>query len=178
MIIIIEGPDGSGKTTLANQLSKQTGYKIIHRTRPKTEEEKAIMMDEYLRIIRSGESIIFDRCWYSEMIYGPVMRNASAISYPQMYDLERWLMEVGAIIIYCTDAKQALWARCQERGEDYIVDKTTFNSICDGYDALFALPHLIPIMTYKCPDQLSVWQCSPRNRKVERNETDNQKQSV
>ena len=39
MIIIIEGPDGSGKTTLANQLSKQTGYKIIHRVQPKSEEE-------------------------------------------------------------------------------------------------------------------------------------------
>jgi thymidylate kinase len=51
MIVIIEGPDGSGKTTLANQLSRQTGYKIIHRTRPKSEEEKAIMMDEYLQTI-------------------------------------------------------------------------------------------------------------------------------
>ena len=46
MIVIIEGPDGSGKTTLANQLSKQTGYKIIHRVQPKSEEEKAIMKDK------------------------------------------------------------------------------------------------------------------------------------
>ena len=151
MIIIIEGPDGSGKTTLANQLSKQTGYKIIHRTQPKTEEDKAIMMVEYLDAIWSKENMIFDRCWYSEMVYGPVMRDASVISYAQMYDLERRLMEVGAMIIYCTDAKQVLWARCQERGEDYIVDRTTFDSICDGFDALFTLPHLIPIMTYKCP---------------------------
>lgn len=152
MIIIIEGPDGSGKTTLANQLSRQTGYKIIHRTRPKTEEDKAIMMDEYLQAIRSMENMIFDRCWYSEMVYGPVMRGASVISYSQMYDLERQLAEVGAMIIYCTDAKQVLWARCQERGEDYIVDRTTFDSICDGFDALFASPHLIPITTYKCPE--------------------------
>ena len=43
MIIIIEGPDGSGKTTLANQLSKQAGYKVIHRVQPKTEEEKIII---------------------------------------------------------------------------------------------------------------------------------------
>lgn len=152
MIIIIEGPDGSGKTTLANQLSRQTGYKIIHRTRPKTEEEKAIMMDEYLQIIRSRENVIFDRSWYSEMVYGPVMRDASVISYSQMYDLERRLMKVGAMIIYCTDAKPVLWARCQERGEDYILDRTTFDSICNGFDALFASSHLIPVMTYKCPE--------------------------
>lgn len=152
MVIIIEGADGSGKTTLANQLSEQTGYKIIHRTRPKTEEDKALMMVEYLQIIESGENVIFDRCWYSEMVYGPVMRDVSVISYAQMYDLERQLTEVGAMIIYCTDAKQVLWARCQERGEDYIVDRTTFDNICDRYDALFALPHLVPIMTYKCPE--------------------------
>ena len=152
MIIIIEGPDGSGKTTLANQLSKQTGYKIIHRTQPKTEEEKAIMMDEYLQTIRAGKNMIFDRCWYSEMVYGPVMRDTSVISYPQMYDLERRLIKAGALIIYCTGAKSTLWARCQERGEDYIVDRATFDSICDGFDALFASPHLIQIMTYKCPE--------------------------
>lgn len=152
MIIIIEGPDGSGKTSLANRLSRQTGYKIIHRTQPKTEEDKAIMMDEYFRVIRSRENMIFDRCWYSEMVYGPVMRDASVISYSQMYDLERRLMETGAMIIYCTDAKQVLWARCQERGEDYIVDRTTFDSICDRYDTLFASPHFIPVVTYRCPE--------------------------
>jgi thymidylate kinase len=152
MIIIIEGPDGSGKTTLANQLSKQTGYKIIHRVQPKTEEEKAIMMGEYLQTIRSGKNMIFDRCWYSEMVYGPVMRDASVIGYPQMYDLERQLSKAGAMIIYCTDSKAALWSRCQDRGEDYIVDRTTFDKICDGFDQLFAAPHYIPVVTYKCPD--------------------------
>ena len=40
MIIIIEGPDGAGKTTLAEQISRQTKYPIIHRTKPKNEEEK------------------------------------------------------------------------------------------------------------------------------------------
>ena len=37
MIFILEGPDGSGKTTLANQLSKQTGFKVIHKVQPKTD---------------------------------------------------------------------------------------------------------------------------------------------
>lgn len=164
MIIIIEGPDGSGKTTLAKQLSRQTGYKVIHRTRPKSEEEKAVMMDEYLRVIRSRDNMIFDRSWYSEMVYGPVMRDASVISYQQMYDLERQLAEVGALIIYCTDTKSVMWTRCQERGEDYILDRTTFDRICDGFDALFASPHLIPVMTYKYHEL---------NRKVGENETDN-----
>jgi len=152
MIIMLEGPDGSGKTTLAKRLSKQTGYKVIRSVRPETDEEKTQMMNQYMRTIRTRKNIIFDRCWYSEMVYGLVMRDASVISYPQMYDLERQLMKAGAMIIYCTDSKAALWARCQERGEDYIKDKVTFDKICDGYDQLFSVPHYIPVVTYKCPD--------------------------
>lgn len=152
MIFILEGPDGSGKTTLANQLSKQTGYKVIHRVQPKTDEEKTRMMNEYVRTIRTRKNMIFDRSWYSEMVYGPVMRDASVIGYPQMYDIERQLMKAGAMIIYCTDSTEALWSRCQERGEDYIKDKATFNKICDGFDQLFSVPHYIPVVTYRCPD--------------------------
>ena len=59
MVIIIEGPDGSGKTTLAEKLSRQTKYPIIHRSQPKTDEEKKLMMGEYLQTIRSGKNMIF-----------------------------------------------------------------------------------------------------------------------
>ena len=148
MIFIIEGPDGSGKTTLANTLSRQTGYNIIHRVQPKTEEDKRNMMDEYLSIIKSGKNAIFDRCWYSEMAYGPIMRDASVISYPEMYRLEELLARNGAIIIYCTDNEAKLWKRCQRRGEDYITDYETFKKICDAFNQIMNVPHIVPVVNY------------------------------
>ena len=42
MIIIIEGPDGSGKTTLAEKLSRQTKYPILHRTQPKSDRKSVV----------------------------------------------------------------------------------------------------------------------------------------
>lgn len=152
MILIIEGPDGSGKTTLAEKLSKQTGYPIIHRTQPKTEEEKKLMMGEYLQTIRSGKNMIFDRCWYSEMAYGPVMRDSSVISYPEMYELEEHLAKYGAIIIYATGPKAALWQRCQKRGEDYITSRDDFNAICENFDKIMRVPHHIPVVRYEYKD--------------------------
>ena len=155
MIIIIEGPDGSGKTTLAEKLSKQTNYPIIHtihKSQPKTDEEKKLMMGEYLQTIRSGKNMIFDRCWYSEMAYGPVMRGTSAISYPDMYELEEQLTKCGAIIIYATGHKAALWQRCQKRGEDYITSRDDFNAIYENFDRLMKIPHHIPVVRYEYKD--------------------------
>lgn len=153
MLFIIEGADGSGKTSLAEMLSKQTGYPIIHRSQPKDEEEKARMFDEYLRLASSNKHAILDRCWYSEMVYGPVMRGTSVLSYPDMYRLETAAKKHGAIIIYCTDKIETLWKRCQSRGEDYIVDKHTYRLIYDGYEELMRdVPHLIPVMYYGFTD--------------------------
>ena len=149
MIIILEGPDGSGKSTLAEKIRQQTGYTLLHRSQPKTEEDKKRMMDEYVQVIKSGKNCIFDRAWYSEMVYGPVMRDASVIDYPQMYELEKLLARRGAIIIHCTNSLSTLWERCQERGEDYIVDWETFDKIWSGYDKLmYGVPHLVPVVTY------------------------------
>jgi thymidylate kinase len=152
MIIILEGPDGSGKTSLANQISRQTGYPILHRTKPKDEAEKQRMMEEYLQIIRSGKNMIFDRCWYSEMAYGPVMRDKSYITFPQMYDLEQRLAKTGAIIIYCTGPAYVLWKRCQSRGEDYITSKGNFDAICKNFEEIFASPHYIPVVRHEYKD--------------------------
>jgi thymidylate kinase len=152
MILIIEGIDGAGKTMLAEQLSRQTGYPIIHRVKPKTDEEKQRMMGEYLQAIKAGKNMIFDRCWYSEMAYGPVMRDASVISFPQMYELEKILAKQGALIIYCTGSRAALWMRCQKRGEEYVICRDKFNAIYDAYEDIFSAPHHIPVVRYEYKD--------------------------
>lgn len=153
MIIIIEGPDGSGKSTLAEQLHRQTGYTVLHRTQPKTEEDKHRMMDEYIQVMKAGKNIIMDRSWYSEMVYGPVMRDASVITYPQMYELEKLAAKYGAIIIHCTAPEATLWKRCLRRGEDYITNREAFHQICQGFNQLMhAVPHLIPVVTYEYED--------------------------
>lgn len=152
MIIILEGPDGSGKTTLANKIKDQTGYTLLHRSHS-TDTGSTNLMDEYAQVIKSGKNCIMDRGWYSEMVYGPVMRGGSIISYPQMYELEKLLAKNGALVIYCTAPEQTLWKRCLRRGEDYVTKKEAFHEICSGFDVLmYEVPHIIPVLTYEYKD--------------------------
>lgn len=151
MIIIIEGPDGSGKTSLANQISEQTGWPILHRDKPKTDEEKVAMYNNYMQIACSSRNVIMDRSLYSELVYGPIMRDKSVISFYQMYTLERRMATSGAMIIYCTDKEAALWKRATKRGEGYITSRNDFKAICEAYDDLFSIPHLIPVTRYTIP---------------------------
>lgn len=149
MIIIIEGADGSGKSTLACALEEATHYKVVHRTKPETDEEKKQMMHEYAALITNHEDVIFDRCWYSELVYGKVMRDNSCISTEDMFALEQLICENGGgIIIYCTDEPQVLWKRCCDRGEDYIKNYMDFKEICDEYNSIMRMMHKIPVIRY------------------------------
>jgi len=149
MIIIIDGPDGSGKTTLAEKISKHTGYEVKHRTQPKTEGDKKRMMEDYLSAIALNEDVIFDRSWYSEMVYGPIMRDASVISRQEMYDIERKLAVHGAVIIFATGKPEDLWQRCNERGEDYVQSLEQLTEITNSFEQLMARAHYLNIVRYE-----------------------------
>ena len=150
MIIIIEGPDGSGKTKLAKQLQTQTGYELKHRSKPKTDEERLNMLQHYMEDIKIGKNMIWDRGFYSEMVYGKVMRDKSYISLEEMKQLEAELAKTGGIIIHCTDDILKLWSRCTSRGEDYIKDVDVLEAIRDEFEKLFnKQSHLIPVVNYK-----------------------------
>ena len=149
MILILEGPDGSGKTTLATRLHATTGYPIYHRSKPENDEDKANMMEQLKADFKKYKNVIVDRCWYSEIVYGNVMRDGSVIDYPEMYDLERLTLSKGALLIYCTGDPVAMHKRATARGEDYITSFADYMQICRSYDRLmFDMPHLLPVVRY------------------------------
>lgn len=153
MIYIIEGVDGSGKTTLARQLSAQTNTKILHMSNPKTTAEMLGMYDMYEKTLRANKSLILDRAWYSEMAYGPVMRDRSQIDWLQMYELERQAAKAGgAMIIHCTGPRSKMWARAQRRGEDFMTSRDAFDKVHHRFNEIMMAPHIIPVVTYEVPN--------------------------
>lgn len=105
-MIIVEGPDGAGKTTLIKSLQELTGFEVAPRVVSK--ETKALFdlqvwVEENLDT--GDQDIIYDRYrLISEFIYGPVLRVQQQ---PGFTDLD-WtlnmlsqLYELEPIIIYC-----------------------------------------------------------------------------
>lgn len=157
MFIILEGCDGSGKSTLAKKLAKQTGYEVLHRDKPKTEKEKEEMRCMYYTMVlnacHENKGYILDRSWYSEMVYGKIFRDKSYVDLDTMYNLEAYLAESGAMVIYCTDSVLSLWRRCKARGEDYVTSIFKLWRISRGYNKLMKrTAHLIPVVQYKVGD--------------------------
>lgn len=98
-IIVIEGPDGAGKSTLAAALSEYFKWPIIHDGGPLTSRQ-----DFLNRIKAKGwdnpEPKICDRiCYISELIYAPLHCHEPFVS---SLELNNWIDRMKPVIVYCT----------------------------------------------------------------------------
>jgi len=96
-----EGPDLSGKSTIATRLSDLTGFPIHHHGgRPKTPEELKN------RILGLHDGIIYDRHpAISELIYSKVLNREPF--FPHEWFIEK-IMVSGSIIFYCNPGLEYL----------------------------------------------------------------------
>lgn len=106
-MLIVEGPDGAGKTTLVNKLETYLGWPLSPRVVSKETEAMVDLKDWVERNVKKGfQEIIFDRHrLLSEPVYGPVLKNTT--DRRELYDVSWYAKQMGRfiqaqpIIIYC-----------------------------------------------------------------------------
>lgn len=120
-LIVLEGCDGAGKSSLAEALLTYTGGVIVHKG-PPTEDAFSEYMDIPYPYMGAeiGDIVILDRWHLGEMIYGPKYRGVSQITMEQARDIDRVLDIYGAIKLHLDAPDDILEARAFERGEDFI----------------------------------------------------------
>jgi thymidylate kinase len=93
--IIIEGPDGSGKTTLIRELLHTFQYPTIHVVQPR--------LPSVLQMIKLiyASPVIFDRFHLSPVVYGKVLRDGPELSKDTVGILEDLLFKHGFVQIIC-----------------------------------------------------------------------------
>lgn len=102
MIYIIEGCDGVGKSTLAQEIAKQKGAHIIHCSYNKNwniYEYHQQIIAHALMLQTLGIPVVIDRWAVSEHVYGEVFRDGESYNTEQLIDYYR--NKVDITWIYC-----------------------------------------------------------------------------
>ncbi len=99
-MIVLEGPDGGGKTTLANQICKIFDLRYFHPgPAPK---ETLITYNANECLIQLCDNAICDRITQiSEYIYGPVINNRNFYSKNDVRGFIKTVVKYNWQIIYC-----------------------------------------------------------------------------
>lgn len=79
MIILVEGPDGTGKTTLCEELKKK-GFEYIHLGKEREVNLVYNKLIKYLQDNKDRKDIVIDRAYISNIIYSNIYGDSGYIS--------------------------------------------------------------------------------------------------
>lgn len=127
MLIIVEGVDGVGKTTLVQTLESRIreldpgcSVEILHRGPPQSSflEEYELALQDYWP--GDGKHVICDRWHIGEHVYGPLLRGLTPAPW-ENYHVERFLHSRGALVVLAAaPVDKIIERRGQRGGEDLL----------------------------------------------------------
>lgn len=80
-ILVVEGADQSGKTTLCRMMVEYHGARYMHaRVWRDMIKWHAGIMRRAVRLHQKGELVVLDRHWVSDWVYGPIYRGQTGYS--------------------------------------------------------------------------------------------------
>ena len=133
-MIIMEGPDLSGKTTLANRISALMGIEVYHSGGPANKKRLRRRL-EYINYFYKNKKIILDRhICISEQIYGTILRKRTKIP---IYILNNILYENNPLIFYCDKSLKYLRNNFNFLIEKPHKSKEHIKEVIKNYEAIY-----------------------------------------
>lgn len=115
MLVIIEGCDKSGKTTLAKKLSDKLKWPICHFSAPGDDPA-----EEYAKFAKQQGDFICDRFFVGELVYGPLLRNKNSMSSLEIKTIERICRLNGNLLIHMDLDYSVIEKRFKALGDDNV----------------------------------------------------------
>jgi thymidylate kinase len=141
--VVVEGPDGGGKTTLVNKLctaGQQLGMSVYHAHAGYRFKRQGIFVYHTAILdmaIRSGRNlIVIDRHWPSEIVYGHVCRGGTP--WPHLGRMmDRVLQRLNTTYVFCLPPTKVCVDTALARAKDELYP-TRVGELCQAYQRLLA----------------------------------------
>ena len=146
MLIILEGMDCTGKSTLAKKLSEKLDFPIVKGSSfEQAKCSNADLFKSFMELTKLKNTIL-DRFIYSNEVYASIYEDYSILSDEQRRFVEREIAG-SALLVYLHANNTTLIARIEKRGDDYVtIDK--FNEIRSSYLSALAKSKYIEGMSF------------------------------
>ena len=119
MIIILEGPDGGGKTFLARELEKQLGFRYHHEHNEPTLDSPGLLK-RYLSLPQ--DNTVYDRMAVSELVYSMAMDRECRLTAEEVKLVMMALKQCAPVVtVLCQPPLEVCIQALEERG-DYLVN--------------------------------------------------------
>ena len=100
VLVVFEGPDGAGKTTLARRFCELTGGRYLHLTYRWPEKMFTYHTAALLALSRSNVPVALDRWWPSEAVYASEFRGGSRWPHMGRF-MDRVARSLGVLYVAC-----------------------------------------------------------------------------
>lgn len=140
-IIILEGGDSSGKTTLATKICERYDATYLHGV-PFDD-----CWDSHLRMLREAMAdsqnhlVVVDRHWISEQVYGPIKRGRSQYNIGAR-SLDRLWRKHAALYVLCVpediESQVARWKKDRRSGREEYVEEHQIKDVLRVYRDLYS----------------------------------------
>ncbi len=134
-LTIFEGVDGAGKSWLIERLGPFNRVVAHGPYLGRTGFEIARTYARSIHAARRGAQVALDRSWYSEGIYGPVVRGVDRLDGADLRMLDRLALAYNAVLVLLRSRREEALAVWRSRTE-YVRDPRLFDEIFDRYASL------------------------------------------
>lgn len=140
-MIIIEGPDAAGKTTLVKWIRENTDIGVMKPFYPKVNQ-----LSYYLHTPAHYYGHFLERYYLSEFVYPRFKKNRDAMEPWKQYIMEAAILPYAPVILYLRPEKETIIENIRTRGDDY-VSENEVDEMLKWYDWAVGRSH-IPHVKY------------------------------
>lgn len=141
-LIVCEGPDGAGKSTLVDTLSDDLGLEIgVRGVADRSKLYEVTRRDTYTALSEAvkgnAKPKIWDRLFFSELVYAPMAGRTSEFDQEESIIIKRVMQSIGCPVIVCLPPWETV-KKNVEGTEQMAGVHENLESIYQAYTSLFS----------------------------------------